>query len=388
MVSGGYNDFTENDSRLQDRLFINDGKGNFTLAKGAIPVLTTNKSCIAVADFDKDGDMDLFIGGRMSPGKYPICTSSYLLRNDGHGHFEDVTKSINAAIDKLGLITDAKWEDLNGDGWPDLAIVGEWMAPTIFINNKGRLIPDDTDSSQLLSQYKGWWNTIEFADLDGDGDKDMIVGNWGLNSQLHASSSEPIELFCKDFDDNGSLDPILCCYMQGKSYPYVSRDELLDQIYSMRRKFTSYKSYADATVSDVFTPAELKDAMQLRANSLETMIFINDNGKFRPAKLPIESQFAPVKKILLTDVNKDGAPDILLFGNNDYPRLKIGKMDANFGVLLLNDGKANFRYVPQTESGLRVVGDVKDAVQLNIGAAKYLLIGINNSDFFEYQFRK
>ncbi len=382
-VSGGYNDYIKNDPRLQDRLFINDGKGNFTKAEKALPAMLSSKSVVAAADIDGDGDLDLFVGGRVIPGEYPVSPQSYLLLNDSKGNFTDVTGQWSPELSHIGMITDAKWSDINKDGKPDLIIAGEWMAPTIFENtgNKPELMTRD---SQLIT-FKGLWNTIELADIDNDGDMDIIAGNWGLNSQLHCNEAEPLEMIYKDFDNNGSIDPFLCCYIQGKSYPYVSRDELLDEIYSMRKKFTSYKSYADATINDIFSADELKDAKHLKANCLETMIFENRNGIFYPHPIPLQAQFSPVYKIIVGDLNKDGSPDILLFGNNEYPRLKIGKMDANFGTVLLNDGKGNFKYAGPAETGLFVPGDVKDAALINNAGVKYLLIGINNSDILNYK---
>lgn len=378
MSSGGYNDYDETDARLQDRLFINDGGGNFKLMPDALPRMHNAKSCVAAADIDKDGDIDLFVGGKTIAGRYPEIAPSYLLLNDGKGKFTD---GISPAMQKIGMITDAAWTDVNKDGKMDLIVVGDWMQPTVFLNEgSGKF------SATQFSAY-GWWNTLTLADIDNDGDEDIIAGNWGLNSQVRASAQEPLELICKDFDNNGSIDPILCFYIQGKSYPYVSRDELLDQLYPMRRKFTSYKSYADAVLTDVFSAEELKDAMKLQATELETMLFINDNGRFVSKKLPIQSQFAPVYKILSIDVNRDGAKDLLLLGNNDYPRLKIGKIDACFGTLLLNDGKGNFTYLPQTESGLRIGGDVKDAVILKAAKQEFLVIGVNNSSLLTYKIR-
>jgi hypothetical protein len=385
MSSGGYNDYDENDPRLQDRLFLNDGKGNFRLSAGALPPMHSVKSCVAAADVDGDGDIDLFVGGRSIPGRYPEIAPGYLLLNDGKGNFRDVILQAAPSLQKIGLVTDAKWSDVNKDGKPDLIIAGEWMSPIIFLNQSTgaslRLSSIPTSSNTM----SGWWNTLTLADIDGDGDEDIIAGNWGLNSQLHASTQEPLELICKDFDNNGSIDPVLCFYIQGKSYPYVSRDELLDQIYPMRRKFTSYKSYADAGLTDVFSTDELKDVMRLQATELQTTLFINDNGRFVPGKLPVQAQFSPVYKILCIDVNGDNAKDLLLLGNNDFPRLKIGKIDACFGTLLLNDGKGNFTYVPQTTSGLRIAGDVKDAVLMNAGGRQFVIAGINNSSLVTYK---
>jgi hypothetical protein len=345
--------------------------------------MLSSKSSVAAADIDHDGDLDLFVGGRVVPGEYPVIPRSFLLLNDGKGNFTDVTAQWSPELSHIGMVTDAKWNDINKDGRPDLVIVGEWMAPAVF-ENKGNKLERSALNTQLAA-FTGWWNCVEFADIDGDGDMDMIAGNWGLNSQLHCNDQEPLEMIAKDFDNNGSVDPFLCCYVQGHSYPYVSRDELLDEIYPMRKKFTSYKSYSEATINDIFSAAELKDAMHLKATHLETTIFENRDGSFYSRAIPLQAQFSPVYKILPGDINKDGYPDILLFGNNEYPRLKIGKMDANFGTVLLNDGKGNFRYAGSAETGLFVPGDVRDASMINVNGAKYIFIGINNADLLNYK---
>jgi hypothetical protein len=194
-----------------------------------------------------------------------------------------------------------------------------------------------------------------------------------------------MEMIYKDFDNNGSIDPFLCCYIQGRSYPYISRDELLDQIYPMRKKFTSYKSYADASIKEVFSEQELQDAKKLVVNHLKTTYFENRDGHFVVRELPLQAQVAPVYKIITEDLNRDSYPDLILLGNNDYPRLKIGKVDANFGVVLLNDGKGNFRYVERSATGLFINGDVKDAFFTTINGASYLFVGINNSELFNFK---
>jgi hypothetical protein len=380
-VSGGYNDFVKDDPRLQDRLFINDGKGNFS--KKELPSKLSSKSCIAAADVDGDGDQDIFVGGRVVPGEYPSTPQSFLMINDGKGNFIDAAEQWSTGLSQIGMVTDAKWNDINKDGKPDLIIVGEWMSPMIFLNSGKQL----NLAYKELQNFHGWWNTFELADMDRDGDVDIVAGNWGLNSQLHCSDKEPLEMFSKDFDNNGSIDPFLCCWLQGRSYPYVSRDELLDEIYSMRRKFTSYRSYADATITDIFPADELKSATHLKTTCLETIIFENKDGVFFPRSMPLQAQFSPVYKILVDDVNKDGKPDILLFGNNEYPRLKIGKLDANFGTVLLNDGKGNFKYAGSSQTGLFVAGDVKDASMIMVKEKKYLLIGINNGELLNYQLK-
>lgn len=381
-ASGGYNDFAENDERLQDRLFINDGKGNFKLVKENLPLMLVSKSVVVAADFDHDGDLDLFIGGRVVPGMYPQTPQSFLLENDGREKFSDVTALAAPQLQYAGMITDAKWFDYNHDGKEDLMVVGEWMPPTIF-ENTGLRLEKITDSSFVNNS--GWWNTIELADLDNDGDTDIVVGNWGLNSQLKCSTSEPLSMIYKDFDNNGSIDPLLCCYIEGKEYPYVTRDELLDEIYSMRKKFTSYKTYADATMKDIFSADELKNANVLSATNLATSYFENQNGKFVLRDLPLQTQFSPVYKIVTGDFNHDSFNDLLLLGNNEYARLKLGKMDANFGTLLLNDGKGNFNYSSNRDNGLFIAGDVKDALIIDVNGNKFLMAGINNSDLVNFK---
>ncbi|MGB8194371.1 MAG: VCBS repeat-containing protein [Chitinophagaceae bacterium] len=391
MSAGGYNDYDEHDTRMQDRLFLNDGKGNFNIAKEALPVMHGGKAGVCAADIDADGDMDFFVGGRVLPGQYPETPLSYLLLNNGKGKFTDVIVQAAPGLQKAGMITDAAWSDFNKDGRPDLIIVGEWMSPMIYINFKSRtsdFILSKTEKYSNLSALNGWWNTILLEDVDADGDQDLLLGNWGLNSQVKASPQEPATLICKDFDANGSIDPILCFYIQGKSYPYVSRDELLDQLYPLRRKFTSYKSYADAGLEEIFSADELKDAMKLQAVELRTMLFLNENGSFVQKDLPVQAQFSPVYKIVSIDVNGDHAKDLVLLGNNDYPRLKIGKLDAGFGTLLMNDGKGNFGYVPQDVSGLRIAGDVKDAMTIEVSGQQFILAGINNSTLVTYRLNK
>jgi hypothetical protein len=358
--------------------------GEFSVAIDALPTMLSSKGTVAAADMDGDGDLDLFVGGRCIPGKYPVIPQSFLLENDGKGRFSDVTSQWSSTLSYAGMITTAKWVDVNNDRKPDLIVAGEWMTPTIFINKEKKLV----EANDLIPGSYGFWNTIEMADLDNDGDDDIIAGNWGLNSQLHCSEKYPLEMIYKDFDGNGSIDPFLCCYIQGRSYPYISRDELLDQIYPMRKKFTSYLHYAVATINDVFSAAELADAKRLFADHLATTWFENENGKFIERSLPTEAQFSPVYKIIAEDVNGDGFKDLLLFGNNDYPRLKIGKMDANFGTVLLNDGKKGFRRTNFNESGLMIAGDVKDAGFINVHDGKYLLIGISNSDLLHFKLNR
>jgi hypothetical protein len=382
VVSGMYDDLVEGSEFLNDRLFINDGEG-FFLKEIKIPTTANGKSCVRICDYDKDGDNDIFLGGRVIPGKYPKNPKSYILQNDGKGNFTDVTNVVSKQLQYVGMVTDALWIDLNKDGFSDLVLVGELMPVTIFINT-GKSLEDKT-LSWFGKPYSGFWNTIKAEDTDQDGDVDLIVGNLGTNTQLKASVREPLEMAYKDFDSNGSIDPFMCFYIQGRSYPYVTRDELLDQIYPMRKKFTSYQSYADATLEDIFSPDELKDAAKLEANILETVLFENRENLFTPVALPLQAQYSPVNTIQLVDINDDKKKDILLFGNNNYPRLKLGKLDANYGMVFLNAGSNQFIYQRQTQSGLCVKGDVKDSEILSTTQGEFLILGVNNKSLSFYK---
>jgi hypothetical protein len=307
------------------------------------------------------------------PGQYPEIPQSFLLINDGAGRFTDNTP---APLRSLGLITDAEWIDNN-----KLLLAGEWMSLKIFDMQKMDFINKELDA------FSGWWNTVELADVDNDGDKDIIAGNWGLNSQLKASTKEPASISYADIDNNGSVDPFICYYIQGKSYPYVSRDELLDQVYPMRRRFTDYKSYADATLNDIID-ASMPKLNSMQANFLETTIFENREGQFVPRSLPVQAQFSPIYKIVVQDINNDALPDLLLLGNTDYPRLKMGKIDADFGILLLNEGRGNFKYCNPLQSGLRIVGDVKDALWLTTGNGSSLVTAATGMPLQWYRLNK
>jgi hypothetical protein len=364
ICSGGYADYKPNDALLQDRLYLNDGKGNFIKLKDALPKMTGSKSCVKVADINGDGFADLFVGGRVIPGQYPEAPESYILINDGKGKFSNQTANYNPAIKNIGMVTDAAWVDMNGDKKPDLILVGEWMPLTIFENANGKLT--DATTKYFDKKYTGWWNCIQVSDINHDGHPDIIAGNLGLNTQCKASDTEPAELLYKDFDDNGSVDPILCFYIQHTSYPYVTRDEMLDQMSMMRTRFPDYKSYADATVDKIFTPEELQGVKKLSANHLATTLFIsNQQGKLHKATLPIQAQYAPVYTITTLDYDRDGKNDLLLCGNMNHARIRFGKYDASYGVLLKGDGKGNYSYINQQQSGFGLKGDVRGVIQLN-----------------------
>jgi enediyne biosynthesis protein E4 len=380
VVSGGFYDMQPGDARLQDRLYIGDGKGKFIKAADALPEMRVSKSCARVSDINADGFPDIFIGGRSIPGRYPETPESYILINDGKGKFSNRIEAIAPALQKAGMITDASWVDMNGDKRADLVVVGEWMPVSVYINTNGKL--EDKTNSYFDHPYKGWWNKLLTADLNNDGRPELVAGNLGLNTQCKASEKRPAELLYKDFDDNGAIDPILCFYIGEKSYPYVSRDELLDQMSIMRSRFQDYKSYADATVGDIFTEEELKDVSRLTADYLSTAYFESrKDGKMHLLSLPLQAQFAPVFTITPLDFNSDGNKDLLLCGNINRARLRFGKYDANYGVLLKGDGKGNFSYVDQRLSGFHLKGDVRSVVEIN----GHLLFGVNQQPLKAYK---
>lgn len=370
IASGGYHQFLPNDPILQDRLYLNIGGGQF--AKAPLPQIRGSKGCVSAQDINGDGAPDLFVGGRVVPGRYPETPQSFLLINDGTGKFSDQMTSWAPDLQQIGMVTDAEWVDLDGDQQMELVLAGEWMPLQVWTITGQKL--EDVSDQYFDQSHTGWWNHLRISDLNGDQKPDILAGNIGTNTQFRASPAEPVELYYKDFDNNGSIDPVLCYYIQGTSYPYVTRDELLNQLSGLRSKFPTYRSYANMTLSEVFDPEELTGAGHLSANHMETTLFLsNAEGKLQAQELPLQAQFTPVYASTIGDFNGDGALDLLLAGNNRHAKLRLGQWDANYGTLLLGDGKGAFTYVNQIRSGLQVKGDVRSIVQVK----DQLLFGIN-----------
>jgi hypothetical protein len=380
IATGGYHKYAKDDILLQDRLYLNDGKGNFTKSKNALPEMRVSKGCVKAGDINQDGFPDLFVGGRVIPGRYPETPASYLLINDGKGNFTNQIHTIAPQLEKLGMITDAVFLDMNGDKKEDLIVVGEWIPVSVFINT-GTTLQNQTDK-YFDKPYTGWWHTIAVGDFNNDKKSDLVIGNVGLNTQFKVSDKEPAELYFKDFDNNGTIDPIFCFYIQGKSYPYITRDELLDHLDMMRSRFINYNSYADATLTDILKQDELKDASHLTANHMETSLFLSSpNGRFTVGTLPLQTQYSPVTTITLLDFDKDGNQDVLLCGNNHHARLRLGRFDANYGMLLKGNGKGSFTYLNQLQSGFAIKGEVKSVVEIN----KTFLFGICEKPVIAYK---
>ena len=375
-VASGGNEWTELAPGLQDRLYLNDGLGHMTRALDAIPRVFESSSSVRPNDFDRDGDIDLFVGGRLIPWKYGLPTKSRLLSNRGDGTFEDVTMTIAPALTGLGMVTDATWADYDADGDDDLIVVGDWMPIQILANDHGSFVPVDAG----LGHTEGWWTRIEAADLDGDGDVDLVVGNFGQNNRFNVSPATPITMHVNDFDRNGWIEQVVSFYRGERSYPMALRGELSNRLSFLKKKYTDYAGFAEQSVEDIFSKEQLSGAVVKRAVTLESAILLNEgNGRFRQISLPVEAQLAPVFGILISDFNKDAIPDILLAGNFFGFAPQFGRMDANYGLLLVGNGDGTFESISSKNSGFSVAGETRDLASLEIDGHSAVLVAKNDA---------
>ena len=375
VVSGG-NEFAAGNAAYYDRFYRNDGQGNFTVDSAAIPAIASSGSCVRAADYDHDGDLDLFVGGRLLPKQYPLPVSSFILRNEG-GHFVDATQEIAPELVDIGLVTDALWTDFNQDQQLDLIVVGEWMPITFFRNEGGKLTEATADTRLPITT--GWWNTLVAEDFDQDGDLDYLAGNLGLNSKYKASATEPVCLYTKDYDQDGRIDPLLSYYVMGTEYPAAYRDALSDQMNSMRRRFSDYETYARTALKDVFTAEEMEGAYVLQAERLTTSYLENQgDGTFTIRDMPIITQTAPVYRMIADDLNDDGFTDVMMVGNSYATEVHQGWYDAFVGQVLLGDGSGNFRSLSLEESGFYVDTDAKDMIKLRRNGEPLWVVANNN----------
>jgi hypothetical protein len=330
----------------------------------------------------------LFIGARAVPWKYGVKPDSYLLENDGNGKFSDVTDKVAPFLRQFGFVKSSVWVDIDNDKDEDLIIAAEWNPITILIMEKGKLSPLKLDGSGL-ENTEGWWNVVYPKDFDNDGDMDFLMGNLGLNSKLKASKMEPIKLYVNDFDKNGTVEQILSHYVNGKEYPFHTRDEMTKQLPYLKKKYLSYRKFSEATLHDVFTKQELGEASQLKAVLFESVYVENKGGNtFEVRALPKAAQFSPIQSVLDIDFNKDGLSDIIL-GGNFYPsNIQMGRYDASFGQVVKNFGAGNFKVVPNFESGLQLRGEVKKIVPVKTGKTLVYLVFANNDSIQSFTLKK
>jgi hypothetical protein len=384
-VCSGGNEFSTSSTALIDRLYLNDGKGNLSKSSQILPVSRfESTSTVKAADYDKDGDMDLFVGVRLLPYSYGVPVNGYILNNDGKGNFADVSNQIAPGLANVGMITDALWADLDGDYDEDLVLIGEYMPITIFLNQDGKFT-NQTEKSGL-SKSNGWWNRLEASDLDKDGDVDLVIGNHGLNSRFKASESKPVCMYVNDFDQNGTIEQVVCAYNGDKSYPMALRHDLVSQIPALKKKYLKYENYKNQTISDIFTPEQLKNAVKLEAYEFSTSILLNDGrGKFTLKPLPVEAQFSPVYGIEIADFDEDGNQDILLGGNFHKAKPEVGRFDGSYGLVLRGAGNGDFVSMSASESGIRIDGEVRDILMLKVGKNKVTLVARNNDSIVAYK---
>jgi hypothetical protein len=345
-----------------DRLYINDGKGTFTYDPMALPQINSSNSCVRAGDFDNDGDLDLFVGGRNLPGKYPMPVSSFVYRNDtknGKIKFTNVTKEVAPPLQNIGMVTDGMWTDFNKDGWNDLIVVGEWMPISFYENKHGKFESIETGTGDAT----GWWNSIISADIDNDGDTDYVVGNNGENCFYKPRDGKPIHIYAADFDHNGRLDIIPTLFIKDrhgstKEFTLHGRDEIVDQLPAMKRQFLTYKAFAEADVSQLFSKYDLRSALTLSANTFKSVVLVNDgNAHYILKPLPAEAQVSCLFGMIAQDVNADGNIDLILNGNDFGNEVFIGRYDALNGLVLIGDGHGNFRALKSRESGIYIPGN-------------------------------
>ena len=365
---------------LQPRVYLNDGKGNFLKSENAFNNLFVNASSVAADDFNGDGNVDLFIGGRSVPGKYGEMPHSYLLQNDGKGHFKDVTKKCAEALSDIGFVTSAIWFDIDHDGDKDLILTLEWGGIVAYINDHGIF------HKKILCDKKGWWDFVLPVDVNNDGKVDLIAGNLGLNSRLKASAKEPVRMYYNDFDNNGTSEQVLTYYVGGKQIPFATMKDLEKQIPSIKSRFPTTRDFANASLDELFTKEKLASSETLTADYFANAILINKgNLNFDVEPLPWQAQLSCYKTAVVVDANGDHLPDILLAGNYYENNVQMGRNDADFGTILLNKGNGKFE--AGSINGLQIKGQVRHIQKINIGNKEAFVLARNNDSTMVIQFK-
>ncbi|MBC7829479.1 MAG: VCBS repeat-containing protein [Chitinophagaceae bacterium] len=384
-VCSGGSEFSPNSTALVDRLYVNDGRGNFKKSRQMLPAGGfESSSCVTAADFDEDGDMDLFVGIRLQLLAYGYPSKGYILENDGTGYFKNVTQQLCPALQSTGMITDAEWLDYDLDNKPDLVLAGEYMPVTILHNENGRFVNRTREAG--LHNSNGWWNRVAVKDINNDGYPDIVAGNHGLNSRFKAKQNKPVTLYAADFNNNRKIEQVLSCYNGDQPFPMSLQHDLFSVLPYLKKKFLKYNDYSGKTIQQVFGQDVLDRSHRNDVYLLETSVILNgQHGKFSLYPLPKAAQLSPVYGILVDDFDKDGCQDLLLGGNFFESKPEVGIYDASDGLLLKGNGQGNFLPVARTESGIVIKGAVRSIIQLNINRKEHIVVGRNNDKilFFE-----
>ncbi len=379
IIASGGNEYYGPDDHLLPRVYLNDGQAHFKKLPNAFTNLFETFSCVAPCDFNGDGKMDLFMGGRAIPWEYGVIPKSYLLQNDGTGKFTDVTEKYAKDLSNIGMVTSGVWCDVNKDGNQDLVVSCEWGGITAFINNKSSF------TKAVLTDKTGWWNNVYPMDIDGDGDLDFIAGNLGQNSRLKASAEQPVRMYYNDFDDNGKKEQVLTYYVAGRELPFANKDELQKQMPAIKKKFLYADDFAKASIEDIFSKEKLESSDVFTANYFSNAVLVNDGkGNFTTTALPWEAQLSCYRDAVQVNANDDNLPDVLLVGNYYDNNIQMGRYDADFGTLLINKGKGKFAV--ESLNGLPVKGEVRHVRPLQIGNQQAYVLARNNDSTMVVKF--
>jgi len=381
VVSGG-NEFSPDSEILQDRLYINEN-GNFKKSDSALPKMYTSGSRVFAHDFDKDGDLDLFVAGRLVPGSYPAPANSYLLENiseKGKPKFRNITNEAAPDFNDLGLVTSASWTDFDNDGWTDLVIAGEWMPIKVFKNDHGEFI--DISKQLGLEDTTGWWFSLKEGDFDNDGDMDFIAGNLGLNYKYQAAEDASFDVYYYDFDGNNTKDIVLSYFNDGEKFPVRGRECSSQQMPGIKNKFENYSSFANADLEDIYTTDYLENALHYQVKSFASVYIENKEDGFQIHQLPAEAQISSINQILTEDFNNDGNLDVLIAGNLYASEVETPRADAGIGLLLEGDGNGDFVPIKARNSGFFAPGDVKDMAKLSTPEGDFIVVA-KNDDYLQ-----